>query len=406
MNPCQDYLLKLLAKALFDRDIINTISRVDYNSLLEEANKQTVVQLAYSALDKTKMREEEVVLWSQCRNQLLANNLRIIYNHSLLHRLMEDAEIPYTILKGYASAAYYPEPCSRALGDVDFIVSEESLRASCKTLEKAGLVLIEDESSPHYVYQKNGMEFDMHSSIPGLPNGTDEVLVKEYTRDIIDSSNLIKVGNQNMRVPSPFHHGLVLLLHTCQHMTGEGIGLRHLCDWAVFVNGYSDSEFVDMFEEKLKQIGLWKFSQILTRTSIRYLGADEKKWAQCDDSITDCLIEDILIGGNFGRKEANKSIQNMLIANGGETGIGEKGMALQFVEAVNKTVYLRWPSSRHMKMLIPLGWVYFGFNRIIREITGKRVRTDIGQEVNRALERKKLYRQFGLFEPENNKDRG
>ena len=36
---------------------------------------------------------------------------------------------------------------------------------------------------------------------------------------------------EKIRIPAPFHHGLILLLHTVHHMLGEGIGLRHLCDW-------------------------------------------------------------------------------------------------------------------------------------------------------------------------------
>ena len=55
-------------------------------------------------------------------------------------------------------------------------------------------------------------------------------------------------------MPSHFHHGLNLLLHTNQHLLGEGLGLRHLCDWAVFAAGFSDEEFRELFEEKLKAV--------------------------------------------------------------------------------------------------------------------------------------------------------
>ena len=56
------------------------------------------------------------------------------------------------------------------------------------------------------------------------------------------------------------------------HMTSESIGLRHLCDWAVFVNSISNNEFVGLFSENLKSFGLWKFAQIMTATSEKYLG--------------------------------------------------------------------------------------------------------------------------------------
>lgn len=62
------------------------------------------------------------------------------------------------------------------------------------------------------------------------------------------------------RNPEPFYHGLIMLLHMRHHLLAEGMGLRHLCDWAVFVDHFSDDEFRAMFEKKLKKTGLWRFA--------------------------------------------------------------------------------------------------------------------------------------------------
>lgn len=46
-----------------------------------------------------------------------------------------------------------------------------------------------------------------------------------------------------------------MLLHVAGHLINTGIGLRHLCDWAVFVAKFSDEGFCEMFEDKLKAVG-------------------------------------------------------------------------------------------------------------------------------------------------------
>lgn len=398
MESYQTTLLQLLSKALFARNV--ALKQDDYLQVLKEAKNQAVTQLVYSVLDQNLLSAEEKKHWEAGAISTVINNIKIIHNHELLHHWMEDAEIPYVILKGCASAYYYPNPSYRTMGDVDFFVPDNCLEKAGKTLEKEGLVPWDQEHIAHIVYRKKGMHLEMHFNLAGTPNGEAGELVRNYTKDIFEKASVCKIGNGYVQLPSPFHHGLILLLHTSHHLTGEGIGLRHLCDWAVFENRFSDTEFCALFEVPLKQIGLWKFAQIITRTAIKYLGADEKDWAVCDDAIADALIEDIMLGGNFGKKDASRSLQTMMISNRGKDGVGKKSMTKQMVESGNGVVYHNWPSAKKNKVLLPVGWVYFGCRRVIRELTGKRNKTDVRHVIDSASYRRALYQQFCLFERE------
>ena len=96
----------------------------------------------------------------------------------------------------------------------------------------------------------------------------------------------------------------------------------------------------------LKTSGLWKFAQILTRTSISYLGAEERTWTVGDEEVTEELMEDILTGGNFGRKDRSRSTQTMLISDRGKNGVGRTSMISQFTKAANGIVCQHWPAAR------------------------------------------------------------
>ena len=396
MTEYQSTLLQLISKALFGREIV--LQNQDWLEILKEAKNQAVVQLVDSVIDKSCLSPEEAKPWKQAASVDIANNIRIDYNHSLLHEWM--VGIPYVILKGAASASYYPTPTYRSMGDVDFLVREEDLTRAGKVLEENGLKPWNEEHISHIVYRGPRMHYEMHFNLAGTPNGEAGDLVREYTKDIFEKAQEKALVNGVAMLPSPLHHGLILLLHTCHHMTGEGVGLRHLCDWAVFENSFSDTEFRELYEDKLKRLGLWKFAQILTRTSIKYLGAYEREWAVADEEVVDSLMKDILSGGNFGKKDRNRSIQTMLISERGKDGVGKISMASEFLRSGNGVVYHNWPESKKNKLLLPFGWVYFGTRRVFREMTGKRKKTDIGRIVGGAVERRELYKQFHLYEAE------
>ncbi len=397
MTGSQTVLLQLLSKALFNRCPVKQ-EHVDWLEVLKEAKSQAVIQLADSVLDKGQLTPEEAKQWKQAASADIANNIIIAHNHKLLHEWM--GSIPYVILKGAASASYYPIPTYRSMGDVDFLVKTEDLERAGKVLEEKGLTPWDQEHISHVVYRGPKMHYEMHFNLAGTPHGEAGDLVREYTADIFEKSSVHKVGDGEAILPSPFHHGLILLLHTCHHLTGEGVGLRHLCDWAVFENSFSEEEMREMFEKKLKALGLWRFSQILTRVAIKYLGADGKEWAVADEEIVDSLMEDILVGGNFGKKDIDRSMYAAFLSDRGKDGVGKKSMAGQFRNSVNDMIYRYWPAAKKYKILLPIGWVYFGGRRIVRELTGKRKKTDIGRFMGGATERRNLYKQFHLYEAE------
>ncbi|MDO4413588.1 MAG: nucleotidyltransferase family protein [Erysipelotrichaceae bacterium] len=400
MSEVQTVLLSMLSQSLFNK--VSFFNEADWVQLLTEADGQAVTQLIYSVIDVNKLSEEEAIRWKERSSAHLANNIRIIHNHALVHEWMTDADIPYVILKGCASASYYPNPVYRSMGDVDFLVPTVMLEKAGKVLESNGLKPWEEEHISHIVYRKKGMHLEMHFNVAGMPEGKAGELVREYLSDVFEKAELHELGNGKIMLPSAFHHGLIILLHTCHHMTGEGVGLRHLCDWAVFVNGFSDEEFCEMFEDKLKAIGLWKFAQVLTYVSSKYLGADQKIWALCDDELADELIEDILTGGNFGKKETGRSLQTMLISDRGKNGVGNTGMGTQFVQSINNLVVHHWPKAKNNPALLTAGWVYFGSRRAFRELTGKRNKTDISKLVDEASKRRNIYMKLHLYETKEN----
>lgn len=396
LTKCQLQLLDLVSIALFGGEEVKIPLTQE---LGEEAYQQAVLNLLGLQLDTTSVLNE-------LNTQGLANNVRIDYEHSEVHKLMSEAKIPYVILKGSASASYYPEPLLRTMGDVDFLVSPSDVSKAEWILRKNGFQAGKDNNNDcHMVYRRHTYgvisTWEMHWEPSGIPNGEVGNLIREYFSDIITEAKKCNVSGSEYMIPSTFHHGLIMLLHVAVHMINSGIGLRHLCDWTVFVAKLTEEEFCELFEKKLKTIGLWKFAQVLTQLSVKYLKCPVKKWClNGDDDYLETVMVDIMDAGNFGTKDKNRINQAKLITNTGKGYVDDTSLLKQFILTMNEKSKRCLPIVLKIPLLLPIGWIYVGVRHLVRIAQRKRPSIDVGDMITGATERKNIYREFRLFEKE------
>jgi len=398
MNNLKSYqlqLLDLVSFALFGGEKVDIPLSAE---VIKEAHQQTVLTLM--KVDK-KLFPEFFLFYEE----MLSQNMRIDYEHAEVHRLMTKAEIPYVILKGSASAAYYPEPMFRVMGDVDFMIDKSDLPKVDALLRACGYLPHEsNDNDCHKLYHRkvHGITsiIEVHWDPNGIPDGKMGEIIQGYLEDIITSAKPCPVSGAEYLVPTDFHHGLVILLHIAEHLINSGVGLRHLCDWAVFVAKFSDEEFCDMFEDKLKTVGLWRFAQLLTQLSVKYLCCPAKKWCgEGDDNYLQMLMADIMNGGNFGVKEKNRINQAKLMTSKGK-GVDDTSLFKQFILTMNKKTRRSIPITAKIPVLLPIGWIYVGARHLVRIMKKTRPSINVKNMITGATERKEIYREFRLFEVE------
>jgi hypothetical protein len=378
MQEEQKLVLNLISSALFEykKDIADSQA-----APISELLSQAVLPLA-NLQDNPE--------WRKLSTSIIATNMQVSYEHTELHDLLTAHSIPYVTLKGVASAAYYPNPILRTMGDVDFLISSSDIALATSLLKTIGFekAADEDDNGIHIAFQRDDSTWEMHRSINGIPAGKSGELIKRYLDHIIETAVDYDEGNGVIRIPDDFHHGLVLLLHTASHLTSEGVGLRHLCDWAVFVNHLTDAQFTDLFEEKLKGCGLWRFAQLLSLTSVQYLKLPYQSWmGEADDGLLEQLIADIMDGGNFGHKDEDRYRQIKYISNRGEYTVDEKNPVLQLWDTIGRKAKATG-TSRAAVVAEYIGMVLKGERKLDSRAT-----------VTNAAERKRLYTELHLFEP-------
>lgn len=397
LNNTQTKLLDLCAQTLFgkkDRELYT----VSLEKVLEEAKKQTVFPIAYTALKAQDLSNSDYgILFSS----IIAKNIRIQQGHFEIHRLFETNNIKYVTLKGVASASYYSEPLIRTMGDIDILVSPSDIEKADSLLESIGYNNLSgtEQNEIHIRYKrKDGLICELHRGVNGVPQNEARCEINKYLDGIFDCAVKYQTQNGCCIIPDSLHHGIILLLHTASHLTGEGIGLRHLCDWAVFVNKFSNDEFLKTFEKPLKSMGLWRFACALTLCCAEYLGCDSKEWAGTADSkLSSGLICDIITGGNFGQKDAGRYNQIKYISNRDNGTVDTKGAMGQLLSSINTKANKKCKFVQKHKLLLPLGWAAVVFSYFALVLRGKR-KLDGLKTIENADGRKSIYSKFKLFE--------
>lgn len=411
MNREQFELVNIIKRQLFKQGLSNTErpnTEQDWKEIISEAKQQAVFPYVfeYSKEDLKKNVSSELYHEYEILNYTyLAKAIRNLQDHLKLHELLSGKDIPYVILKGQASSMYYPEPILRASGDIDFLIDKNDIDKTDIILRQEGFSRIDgsEKHAFHWEYSKGDSFVEMHWNIPGVPEN--DSIVKKYASDIVSKANLINSGSGSFYVPSAFHHGLVLLLHTLGHLTSSGIGLRHLCDWLVFENSFTDAQFTEIFEKPLREIGILKFAQVMTETGIRYFGCGKRKWCETiDDQLCEAFLEDIFDGGNFGRKNSLRKTQTKFIRSNSSRKITDGNVLYTVFTNLNFKAKEEYPCVKKHCFLMPVGWGLVIIRYIWLLITGRRVYSINEKNVGSAVKRQRLYSELSLFEKdiENN----
>lgn len=394
LSKIEQTVLDLLANEMFDAGK-SIADDIPWNLVWYEAYTQTVSVQAFSGVVPESCPEEALTRIRKQIRDTLSSSLVICREHAGIHRLLSENNIEYMIIKGVASALYYKDPLVRLMGDVDFLVDIADLERVCTLLEQNGFEAVSKSHFNHYVYKNERCRFEVHFEPAGIPVGGAGRTVRKYLEDAMSQSRTAVTPYGEMRVPSVFHHGLIILLHKSHHLTNEGLGLRHLCDWACFVSSMSEKEFCEIFEDKLKAIGLWNFAKILTKMCVKYLGCPGQEWAMdADDELVDSLLEDIFAGGNLGQKNSDRGHESLLLSSQ-KLSVTEKSKHI--IKYFNNAVYKNWGAAKHCKALLPVGWAYLSARYIVRSLSGKRPAIRPKAIISETVSRNELYRKIKLF---------
>ncbi|MBQ6623128.1 MAG: nucleotidyltransferase family protein [Mogibacterium sp.] len=382
MNDAQKTVLNLTSAALFGNPA-SVPAETDWQAVYDEIKKQELVSLLLPLASKFDIPDGVLKQWSEDRDKYLLNNARNISAHFTIQKLMDSADIPCVILKGVASGSYYPDYLTRAYGDVDFLVPDKYYKRADALLRKTGYELVRSIDKDRK-YLRNSLHYELHRDVAEFPDAASKSAAGKYLSDIFEQAKEFKHSGAKCMVPSDRHHAVILMVHSAEHLWSSGIGLRHLSDWAVFVNKMPDSFFEKELQPILRDLKLRRFCGTITNLCTEHLGLRRCKWAEeaAADYASD-LIEDLFKSGSFGHNYTDQGSEKTYKA---------------FFSILNKRTSALFPATIKHPVLRPAGWAFVTNRYLLKLISGKR-NTDMARNMlQRRANRQEFSDKWHLYE--------
>ena len=402
----QKLLLNLIAMSLSDQPeklklSSEELSGVDFVKVAKESIYQAVTVQAFNSayVYKDSIPQPVYNKWQEFAINVMQTNLKVIKAQDELVSLLENNKFEYAIIKGTSSSSYYKEPFDRALGDVDFLINPNDQSLIEELLEKNGYQKDPMGHISHVVFTKPNAHLEMHFEVAGLPENEYKNTVKDFVAPTVQTAVQKEIEKSFFKAPINLYHGVIILLHTQHHMLGEGLGLRHLCDLATFVQRTHDQPF---WTEKLlpfaKEIGLYKFLCVMVKTCVKHLKISTPTWLEdfLEPSAED-VIMDVLSSGNLGKKDGVKSSSGALIAKKGKK---KRGALSTLAISLHRAVLLKYPIVKKVWILYPFIYIFKAVQNVLRMIFGKR--TSLTKMIPEAKKRQALYDKLDVYKTKEN----
>jgi len=306
MERTKEKLFEVIRAALWQKGRVE-LDGVEIKELLELAKMQSVAGLVIDAVlrGESKVGGNELAKMLAMQVQIQDGNAKINKELAQMANFLKNKEVNYVVMKGQTVALNYPDPTIRMSGDIDFYVAKKDQERLAEIMKKR--VRVEDyPGSNHYTFNVNGVEFEMHYRMASFGYKKNQEYFDKLIEEKVEKDTMtVNIEGAEIPTLSPSVNAVYLFVHIYHHFLKEGIGLRQLCDLAMFLHKYKDeinrNELAVMLYRLGYELPFCAFGKILVdnlglppEEFPLAISKTEEKWAE---EIRKVIFE----GGNFGQ---------------------------------------------------------------------------------------------------------
>ena len=381
MNQTEKIVIEIV-KEIFSGEPAVIPENPDRNAVCKELINQSVYTLAYGWLkDHNYISSDSIQHGMQQMLRQTSKWYFMMDQQQVLVDLLTKEGYVFAVMKGSANAAGYPTPELRKSGDIDILIKEEEYDEIRRFLLQNGYALKEglDHGKHHFEMTKKGVTIEVHKRPGGInreKTDKNSELVAFFQQGL-DSVEWKELYDYTFPVLPDLQNGIMLLLHTAQHLSTTGIGLRHLIDWMLFAERYlSDECWTQEFEQAAKKAEVDTLAGVLTRTCQIYLGlCSEISWCRdIDRELCDATMDYFIQQGEFGNKSRDRASRI----------IAENRTLTDYLRYFDRSSTYSMPAAAKIPLMRPLAWSYQLF-RYIRYLTKMALEKDSVSTMQKSI---------------------
>lgn len=258
----------------------------DWNSVITLAEKQGLTAVVLDGVEKLpeKQMPPKTLLLRWIGSTLQSFEHRYeLYRRAIasLASFYNDHDFKMMVLKGYACSINWPKPEHRPAGDIDIWLFGKYRLADEVISCEAG-INVDTSEHHHTVFFWKGFMVENHYDFINVHHHKSNVEIERILKELgEDDSHYFEVFGVKVYAPSPDLHALFLLRHALAHFAATKITIRHLLDWAFFVEKNTNELNWPRLLEVLNRFGMTEFFNIVVAISIEDLGFDKRLFPIC-----------------------------------------------------------------------------------------------------------------------------
>lgn len=386
-------LLKALSAGLQRKFIEDPLlSTEEWRSLLVLASQQTILPLVFEAvyplLPDSLEHEYRTASIKWITEQVQRTDFFLrIYNE------LKQEGIDPLVIKGIVCRNTYSLPDWRVSADEDIYIPRNEYPLFHSAMSHIGF----QSSPPNYksehetIYRSREINIEGHWEL--FPQETKLwIQVNALTTNMLQRAIYTEIEGTEILTLEPTDHMIYLLLHAMKHFSLSGVGIRQICDVAMW-----DSKYViDWMRVRttMDAFGGTTFSGAVIHAANRYFGMPvPENWTLIDS--TD-LIKDTLEGGIFGHNTEDRIHSASITASSTENSSSLKSI-FRAIFPTRKVMEINYPWVSKSLLLLPLGWIVrlLGYLSSIRKGASPLRSFQIGRQ------RIRLLKEYGVFQTQN-----
>jgi hypothetical protein len=256
-----------------------TATSISWQAVYALARKQGVLAIAFDGLTKLFEHNKEFAksfpqsLKLQWINAVL--NIENRYEHSRsvcaeIAAKWAEQGIKTLCLKGLAFSTYYPVPNHRECGDFDCYLYDDYAKGNAIARELGAKVVEEMYKHSEIIYRK--VMIENHRFIVAVRNGKKTKALHNLLDEIARCEARETIFDTDIEMPSPMFNALFLNHHSLTHFLSEGIRLRHILDWAMFIEKEQDNLDWERFYALCDEFNMRAFVDCTTAIAVQVCG--------------------------------------------------------------------------------------------------------------------------------------
>lgn len=202
------------------------------------------------------------------------------------------------VFKGQANGAFYPKSDHRTPGDIDCYLFENYNKGNI--VAKAEGATVDDSWYKHSVISYKGEVFENHLYFVHTRDGKrGKNLEKELERMLLSKDSQFTIKECVVYPPVQWN-AMFLTYHACAHFLSEGLRMKQVLDWAMFLKMHQkDVDWVAFFGF-CDKYHLKKFADAITAICVNYLGVRiSHKSITIDSQYAEAILESTLYDDDY-----------------------------------------------------------------------------------------------------------